>query len=423
MDPITAAVQAQYEAFPYPPVPIEQPVQGKAPYCSYRLGQYARTGQLRDPQGKRALVAGCGSGHEIHLVAVTNPGFAEIHGVDLSHRSIALAKARLDYHGLSHCTAEVGNLLDPETLPVGPFDWIVSFGVIHHTGDPVLALRHLEQRLAPGGMLALMIYNRDGRYPVYQIRRALELLGAFGIPEAAQIALARAVMAGAQPHTITAAHYRGNASYYSYDENVVDNFFHPQDQPLTILEIGEVLTAAGLTFVDVVPDPHSWRIEQIISPTCQAFYERYQGLSRLEQLRLMECLHPSGRTCTVFWACRPEEFTRTPLPLTHSSWQLNPDHADWGSLSWGGQPLGFNDLLPFSGPGYLDWHWSLCHAPGSRERLSSSEWALLSSIVEQPRKGSRLFAHASPGLLRKWQQWEQEYLVMRIPDSPPDNRN
>ncbi|MEN9239639.1 MAG: class I SAM-dependent methyltransferase [Thermostichales cyanobacterium SZTDM-1c_bins_54] len=410
MDPITAAVQAQYEAFPYPPVPIEQPVQGKAPYCSYRLGQYARTGLLQDPGGKRALVAGCGSGHEIHLVAVTNPGLAEVVGVDLSQRSIELARERLAYHGLHHCSAQVGNLLDADSLPQGPFDWIVSFGVIHHTRDPVLALSHLQQRLTPGGMLALMLYNQDGRYPVYQIRRALELLGAFGIPAAEQVALARAILAAAQPQTITAAHYRGNGAYYRHDENVIDNFFHPQDRPLTMVGIGELLTQAGLAFVDVVPDPHSWRIEQIISPTCGPFYERYRQLSRLEQLRIMECLHPSGRTCSVFWACRPQDLIRSPKDPRASSWQLNPDFADWGSLSWGGQVLGLQDPLPFSGAGYVDLRWAL----GQSWRLSGEEWALLTSIADHPRKGSRLFAHASPAVLQKWQRWEQDYLVMRV---------
>ncbi|GAB4218400.1 MAG: class I SAM-dependent methyltransferase [Synechococcales cyanobacterium] len=413
---ITQAVQAQYEAFPYPPVPIEH-TPGMTPYCSYALGHYARTRTVGSPQGKRALVAGCGSGHEIHLVVASNPGVAEVVGVDLSHQSIALAEARLRHHHLHQCRAQVGNLLDAPTLPAGPFDWIVSFGVIHHTGDPVLALKNLEQKLAPGGTMALMLYNRDGRYPVYQIRRALELLGSSQMTSAQQIDLARTVLAGAQPGTITAAHQLGNAAYYAHDENVIDNFFHPQDQPFTIAEIDQLLTAAGLEFLDVVPDPHSWRLETILSPICADLYQRYQQLSRLEQLRLMELLHPSGRSCTVFWCCRAGEKTApASAPIESSLWQLNPYFDHWGSLTWQGQPLALADPPPFAGDGHVDLHWDLCHGAGQVERLSLGQWALLASIADHPRKGSRLLAHAPDDWGERWQHWEQERLVLRVGD-------
>ncbi|NJL41450.1 MAG: class I SAM-dependent methyltransferase [Leptolyngbyaceae cyanobacterium SM1_4_3] len=225
---ITRAVQLQYEKFPYPPVPLSTPVRGMSITYSYLLAQYARIQHFQDASGKRALVAGCGTGYEIHQVAVANPGLAEVVGIDLSHRSVEFSRERIRHHHLDHCRAEVGNLLDPATLPAGQFDFIASYGVIHHTGDPELALRNLADKLAPGGVMVLMLYNRSGRMPVYRIRQALSLLGIDQMPIEQGMGFVWSLMEQAQPGTIFAAHSQGNREYYLQPENLVDNFFSCQ---------------------------------------------------------------------------------------------------------------------------------------------------------------------------------------------------
>ncbi|NJK63950.1 MAG: methyltransferase domain-containing protein [Synechococcaceae cyanobacterium SM2_3_1] len=182
-DAVTEAVREQYEVFPYPPLGYATPLsKGLSSVSSYILGQYARIHHFCDVKGKRILVAGCGTGSELQVTAFTNPQAAEIIGFDLSQPSISQAKDFIKQHGLSNCKAQFGNLLDPETIPPGQFDMIVAYGVLHHTADPVQALKNLASHLAPDGVMGIMLYNQAGRWPLYQIREAVELLGIHNHP-------------------------------------------------------------------------------------------------------------------------------------------------------------------------------------------------------------------------------------------------
>jgi SAM-dependent methyltransferase len=45
---------------------------------------------------------------------------------------------------------------------LGTFDVVYSWGVLHHTGEMMRALELAQQRVAPGGLLAIAIYNDAG---------------------------------------------------------------------------------------------------------------------------------------------------------------------------------------------------------------------------------------------------------------------
>ena len=45
---------------------------------------------------------------------------------------------------------------------LGTFDVVYSWGVLHHTGDMWKALEHAHMATAPGGLLALALYNDAG---------------------------------------------------------------------------------------------------------------------------------------------------------------------------------------------------------------------------------------------------------------------
>ncbi len=79
-------------------------------------------------------------------------------GVDLTDRAIALTRQRLIDHKL---TAEL-RVADAEKLPFEDetFDLVYSWGVLHHTPNPSVALQEAQRVLAPGGQLKIMLYHR-----------------------------------------------------------------------------------------------------------------------------------------------------------------------------------------------------------------------------------------------------------------------
>jgi SAM-dependent methyltransferase len=53
---------------------------------------------------------------------------------------------------------------------VESFDAIDCYGVIHHTFSPQLALERLARALRPGGILRLMVYSREARKTIEDLR-------------------------------------------------------------------------------------------------------------------------------------------------------------------------------------------------------------------------------------------------------------
>ncbi|HZT25738.1 MAG TPA: class I SAM-dependent methyltransferase [Pseudolabrys sp.] len=109
--------------------------------------------------GKRVLEVGCGIGTD--TVSFARHG-ARVTAVDLSEKSLAIARQRAQVFGLSdrvefyQANAEQLSAV----LPLAQYDLIYSFGVIHHSPHPDRILKELRRYLAPGGTLKVMVYHR-----------------------------------------------------------------------------------------------------------------------------------------------------------------------------------------------------------------------------------------------------------------------
>jgi ubiquinone/menaquinone biosynthesis C-methylase UbiE len=106
--------------------------------------------------GKKLLDIGCGNGFVTCLYARAG---AEVASVDITETAVELTQARLKVEGLS---ADVKQA-DAEDLPFEDqyFDYVVSFGVLHHTPDTAKAIDEAYRVLKPGGRLLLMLYHRN----------------------------------------------------------------------------------------------------------------------------------------------------------------------------------------------------------------------------------------------------------------------
>ncbi len=109
-------------------------------------------------KGKRVLEVGCGLGTD--AVNFARAG-ADYHAVELSEVSMNLAKKRFDVFGLSgNFVLTKGEEL-AQFFPVQSFDLVYSFGVIHHTPEPVEIVRQMRKVIKADGELRLMVYAKN----------------------------------------------------------------------------------------------------------------------------------------------------------------------------------------------------------------------------------------------------------------------
>lgn len=109
--------------------------------------------------GKRLLEVGFGTGTDLLQFA---RGGAMVTGIDLTPRSIEIARRRFEVYELAGEFA-IG---DGENLsfPDASFDVVYSFGVLHHTPDTHHAVSEIHRVLKPGGIAIVMLYHRASLY-------------------------------------------------------------------------------------------------------------------------------------------------------------------------------------------------------------------------------------------------------------------
>ncbi len=108
--------------------------------------------------GKRVLEIGCGIGTDTMNFARAG---ARVTAVELSNRSLEVARKRAEVYGLANITFMQANVEElTAALAPGFYDLVYAFGVIHHTPRPEVALREMRSFLAPRGTLKLMVYHR-----------------------------------------------------------------------------------------------------------------------------------------------------------------------------------------------------------------------------------------------------------------------
>lgn len=109
---------------------------------------------------KNLLEVGCGVG--IDTVALARLGFREVVGIDLTEAAIRIARQRAATEGLARVRFEVANG-EQLAFPDASFDFVYSFGVIHHTPSIQNAIAEIRRVLRPGGRAVVMIYHQIGR--------------------------------------------------------------------------------------------------------------------------------------------------------------------------------------------------------------------------------------------------------------------
>lgn len=116
---------------------------------------FSRIFPYEEYRGKRVLEVGCGQGTMASNWAREG---ADVTAVDLNPQAVEQTKHRFELLGLD------GNIqtADGRVLPFddGSFDYVYSWGVLHHSPDLEQSLSELIRVLKGGGGFGVMLYNR-----------------------------------------------------------------------------------------------------------------------------------------------------------------------------------------------------------------------------------------------------------------------
>jgi 2-polyprenyl-3-methyl-5-hydroxy-6-metoxy-1,4-benzoquinol methylase len=116
-------------------------------------------GLLPGVAGHRVLDLGCGAGQLARHLAVS--GAADVVGVDISERMLALARAEWAHPRVRYQRGA----LETVEFPPARFDLVVSSLAFHYVEDYAGLMRRIAAWLAPGGAL---VYSTE--HPIYTAR-------------------------------------------------------------------------------------------------------------------------------------------------------------------------------------------------------------------------------------------------------------
>ncbi|BAC89459.1 class I SAM-dependent methyltransferase [Gloeobacter violaceus] len=297
-------VRAQYDTAPYPRIPLHHAhSEDTAMLYLHNLmtPYYLRNQRVVSGAGKRILDAGCGSGFTSLALAQANPG-ARIVGIDLSERSVAVARERLAFHGFK--SAEFHALPIERVGELGEdFDLINCDEVLYLLPDPGVGLAALTGALAPDGILRANLHSAYARAPVFRAQKFFQTLGLAGHrDEAEEIALARQTMErmndGAQ---LKKDAWTPFASLHDDSEWYRMNYLLVGDKGFTIPETFAMLADCGLELVNMLLWP-TWELRHWFKsgqppPLVAA---QIGKLTTAERLHLSELIHSSHRLID-FW--------------------------------------------------------------------------------------------------------------------------
>lgn len=332
-------VRQQYDAAPYPKVPVEKSPKDKPTrdamflHCAV-TPYYLRDQQVMDTHGMTILDAGCGSGYKALLLAEANPG-ARIVGVDVSQASVELARSRLKYHGFDNAEFHVGRIEDLPALAQEfgyAFDYINCDEVLYMVPDPVACLEAMRAVLKPRGIIRGNFHSLYQRQTYY---RALQLFKMMGLmddnPEEFAVETVIELMKGLKD-TVNLKALTWNAPFTNQTdpekmaEGIRMNFLIQGDRGFTITDVFDALRQVNLEFVSMLRW-RQWELldlfknpEELPLPIAMGLEEASQE----EKLQIFELLHPIHRLID-FWCSQSIDPIDQPI--------VSSENFDWSNTT------------------------------------------------------------------------------------------
>lgn len=317
-------IRQQFDSSPYPRTPIEvSPKQDANALYIHNLNTpfYLRNQQLIDPKKIAILDVGCGSGYKTLVLAEANPG-ATIVGIDLSEKSIELARERLQFHGITNARFHALSVHDIAQLGM-KFDFINCDETLYLMPDLVETLQTLKVVLKPKGILRGNLHSLYQRQNYFRAQQMFRLLGLMeGNPESTEIGIVLDTMkAFVDDVPLKQQTWNSVQASDRPQEYVLMNYLFQGDKGYTIPDLFNALRGANLEFICMV-NQRQWDLMKVFQdPEKLPLFWKMSlpQLSLEEHLQLFELVAPVHRLLD-FWCGHVGQTEAWQPP---QSWQLS----------------------------------------------------------------------------------------------------
>ena len=118
-------------------------------------------------EGKTFIDVGCGSG--LHSLTAHRLGASTVMSFDINEKAVECCRALWKREGSpSNWEISAGSVLEDSLISkFGTYDFVYSWGVLHHTGAMWKSIENTSRLVAEGGQFYLAIYNKAEKWRVY----------------------------------------------------------------------------------------------------------------------------------------------------------------------------------------------------------------------------------------------------------------
>ena len=169
---VSIDVKKMYEENPYPKWSHLKRSIKKVSLHEYLNINNIQFNKINSNDRKTILIAGCGTGKEAILTAMTVKD-CNIIAIDLSSKSLGYAIRKSKEYNINNIRFIQGDILDLPLLNI-KFDCIFCSGVIHHMANPYEGLQVLNSSLKNNGLMKLALYSKLGRQKLYSIQQSVK---------------------------------------------------------------------------------------------------------------------------------------------------------------------------------------------------------------------------------------------------------
>jgi len=224
-----------YVRHPFPPPQRKNSYRRHAAYVRQVLQELGR-----EPDGAKFGDMACGTGLMMLDYAREFPETTFV-GYDISETSVGLVNDTLQQESVGNARAYQQNIMALEDS--AEFDYILSWGTVHHLPDPEQGVKILCQALKPGGVLRLGVYGYYGNWERRLQQDMVKMISDPGMDDDARI---EAVRIWAQGDRNFKNYYTAPPVDLSDDNWVVDEFLHVWEQHLRLSDVVSWLRSQGM---------------------------------------------------------------------------------------------------------------------------------------------------------------------------------